>query len=138
MQDLLSNMDAAAIFTVRVILGILFFSQAYDKVFTVGLKEFNKTVAEGLMSTKVPNTFVRLSTFISSYVELIGGVLLILGLFLPIVYLLLAFNLIMVTLSFSYLKPIWDLKHVFPRLIMLVFLMAIPSSSDLYTLGSLF
>lgn len=137
MHDLLNNMDAAAILTVRVILGILFFSQAYDKVFTVGLKEFNRSVAEGLTSSKVPNAFVRISTLISSYLELLGGVLLILGLFLPIVYLLLALNLIMVTLSFSYLKPLWDLKHVFPRLVMLVFLMTVPAASDIYNLSSL-
>lgn len=130
-------MIAYAILLVRLTLGTLFLFQAIDKVFIVGVKDFTTTVVSGLGKTKVPNEFVRMSAYLSSYIELIGGIMLITGIFLPLVYILLAINLVMVVVSFSFIQPLWDMKHVFPRLAMLVFLMSMPLESDVYHLGTL-
>lgn len=132
------NTYALAIVFVRVVLGILFFFQAYDKIFVAGLKEFTRNVTKGTQRSGIPLTFVRFSTHLSSYIELIGALFLILGLFLPWVYLILAINLIMVVLGFSYLQPLWDMKHVFPRLAMLVFLMFTPQEMDVFSLSNFF
>jgi uncharacterized membrane protein YphA (DoxX/SURF4 family) len=132
------HMEAFAILMVRLVLGVLFFFQAYDKVFTVGLKQFSATVISGSRSAGLNKGFIKFSAAISSYIELIGSVLLILGFFLPWVYLFLALNLVMVSLAFSFMKPLWDMSHVFPRLILLIFLMAMPMDADLYTLTGLF
>jgi putative oxidoreductase len=132
------SMDSFAILTARLVLGVLFFFQAYDKVFTVGLKEFTANIIAGSSSTGLNKGFIRFSAIVSSYIELLGSVLLILGLFLPWVYVLLALNLVMVSLAFSYLKPLWDMSHVFPRLVLLIFLMMMPMDADLYTLTGLF
>ena len=132
------NTYALAIVFVRVVLGILFFFQAYDKIFVAGLKEFTRNVTKGTQRSGLPLVFVRFSTHLSSYIELIGAVFLVSGLFLPWVYLFMAINLIMVVLGFSYLQPLWDMKHVFPRLAMLVFLMCTPQEMDVYSLSNFF
>ena len=131
------HMDSIAIALVRISLGVIFFFQAYDKIFTVGLKGFTDTVIQGMSKSKVPRAFIKVSSFISSYIELVGGILLIFGLFLPLIYFIMALNLVMVILSFSYMQPLWDMKHVFPRMAMLVFLMLMPLESDIYTLVSI-
>ncbi|MFT7611265.1 MAG: putative membrane protein YphA (DoxX/SURF4 family) [Parvicellaceae bacterium] len=132
------NPTEIAIATVRIILGLLFFFQAYDKIFNVGQSEFTRTVMAGDKVKWMPKSFIQISTTLSSFIELIGGGLLILGIFLPFVYLFLAINLIMVGLAFSYMKPIWDMKHYFPRLAMLVYLMMMPAEIDVYAIQSLF
>lgn len=129
---------ALAIVFVRVVLGILFFFQAYDKIFVAGLKEFTQNVTRGTTRSGIPLAFVRISTHLSSYIELMGAVFLILGLFLPWIYLILAINLVMVVLGFSFLQPLWDMKHVFPRLAMLVFLMCAPAELDIFRLSNFF
>lgn len=122
---------------IRLILGSLFFFQAYHKLFKIGLKETNQTIYSGYRDTKVPEWFIRLSVSLSTYIELIGGVLLFFGLFTPIAMILLGINLIMVTIGFSYLKGIWDMQHVFPRLALLIALFLIPLSWDIWSLDSL-
>lgn len=132
------NVFAIAIAFVRIVLGILFLFQAYDKIFVAGLKEFTLNVTKGTERSGIPLAFVRFSTHLSSYIELVGGALLILGLFLPWVYVILAINLTMVVLGFSFMQPLWDMKHVFPRIALLVFLMCVPQEMDIYNLSALF
>ncbi|NND94173.1 MAG: DoxX family membrane protein [Flavobacteriales bacterium] len=132
------ELESTAIAFVRISLGIIFLFQAFDKIFTVGLKQFTETIMHGMSRSKIPRNFIRFSSFVSSYIELVGGLFLILGLFLPIVYLILAFNLVMVILSFSFMQPLWDMKHVFPRLVMLVFLMLMPMELDIYSISNIF
>ena len=133
-----SYLLAIAIAFVRICLGILFFFQAYDKIFVTGLKEFTHDVTSGTKRSGVPIAFVKFSTYLSSYIELVGAVLLILGLFLSWAYLILAINLIMVVLGLSFLQPLWDMKHVFPRIVMLTFLLVVPIEQDLFRLSALF
>nr|AWJ66219.1 hypothetical protein [uncultured bacterium] len=138
MTDIIFDLHALALAAVRITLGILFVSQAYDKIFRLGLKEFSKTILSGVKSPRVPRSFITLSAFSSSYVELIAGAMLILGIFLPYAYAVLAINLVLVAAGFSYLKPIWDMEHFFPRLVMLIYLMTMPIAEDIYRLGSFF
>ena len=133
-----SYLLAIAIALVRICLGILFFFQAYDKIFVAGLKEFTRNVSSGTNQSKIPIAFVKLSTILSSYLELVGGALLILGLFVSWAYLMLAINLVMVVLGFSFLQPLWDMKHVFPRIAMLTFLLVVSIEHDLFRLSALF
>lgn len=125
-------------FMIRLILGGLFFFQAYDKLVRIGLKETFATAYSGYRDRPVPKWFVRWSIWLSTYIELIGGALLILGLFKSIALILLGINLIMVVMAFSYLKGMWDMQHVFPRLVLLITLFLIPFEWDTWTLDRLF
>lgn len=113
---------------VRVVLGILFFFQAYHKIFKLKLKYVYIEVSEGCLEKGIPLIFSRLSVYGSSFIELVAGAFLILGLFTPFVLYLLGFHMILVVLAFSFLDGLWDMKHVFPRLILLIFLFILPVS----------
>jgi putative oxidoreductase len=52
-----------------------------------------------------------------------GGILLITGLFHQFVPIVLAINLLVVAFAFSFLRPMWDMQHVFPRVILLILIL---------------
>ena len=122
------EMDAA--FIARVFLGVLFFLQGYDKVFRLGVKEVIETVNNSLSSKGVPRFFSSFGAYFTSYIELIGGALLIIGFVKYYCLYLLGFDLLFAAFAFGLIEPVWDMKHIFPRLALLLFLMLIPSQWD--------
>lgn len=122
------EMDAA--FIVRVFLGVLFFLQGYDKVFRLGVKQVIETVNGSLSSKGVPKFFSSLGAYFTSYTELICGALLIIGFVKYYCLYLLGFDLLFAAFAFALMEPVWDMKHIFPRLVLLIFLMVIPSQWD--------
>jgi len=125
-------------FMIRAILGILFFFQAYDIIFRIGIKHSCDTICNECRAKNIPDWFSRMSLILSTYIELIGGFLLILGLLKSYILVVLGLNLIMVTLGFSYLRGLWDMNHVFPRLVLLIVLFVIPTEWDIWTLDFYF
>jgi len=123
---------------VRIILGILFFSQAYDKVFRIGLKQEVDAYELPVNHPLSSNFFVWSGTIYTSYCELIGGVLLILGLFTNCVMYLLAIDMVIATLGFCLQSPLFDMKFVWNRLVMLGFLLVAPIQWNLFSLDKLF
>jgi len=122
----------------RMILGVLFFFQGYDKVFRITLPNVYTEVSNGTYQKGIPAWFTRFSIFTSSYLELIGGLLLVSGLFtLPVLFLLMIHLLLVVT-AFGYLQGVWDMKHVFPRLALALFLLLLPQSWNQWALDALF
>lgn len=107
-------------FLVRSFLGILFIFQGYDKLFIVKLKNVVTTFQVESEKKNIPKFLVVAVSYFTSVTEFFGGFLLILGLFHLIIPIILGINLIIVGVAFSFLNPIWDLKHVFPRLLLLV------------------
>jgi putative oxidoreductase len=75
---------------------------------------------------------------ISSFIELLCGLLLIIGLFRNPALMLLSFNLVFVALSFSLIKPMWDMKFYFPRMILVVILLFCLPGHDIFSLDWLF
>lgn len=124
-------------FILRLILGSLFFFQSYDKIFRLKLSNVNEQVHIGASERKIPSWFTHLSVLISSYLEFFGGFLLIIGLFTPTVLIILGIHLTMVVIAFSYLKGVWDMKHVFPRLALLVTLFLLPSDWNSWSIDNL-
>lgn len=126
-----------AYLVVRIILGILFFFQGYDKVFRIGLANTALHVKEEYKERSLPLWFIHFSVWISSLIELLCGLLLVVGLFQDIALFLLGLHFIMLALAFSYLQPIWDMRHYATRLALFLFLLLIPGrdaalSIDLY------
>lgn len=121
----------------RLFCGVLFIYQGYDKLFVVGMKNVIETFSQEANRQHVPKFFVVLSSYFSSIVEFIGGALLILGLFKPIVLTLLGIDLVIVAIAFSTIQAMWDMKNVFPRLMLVGILMVTPHSWEYFSLQNL-
>ena len=122
--------ETIAVFIARVILGILFFAQGYDKVFKVKLPGVIATFRQPMEAKQVPNGLLSLAAYYTSYIELAGGLLLIIGLAKTFVLAALGLDLILVAVAFSILKPMWDMQHFFPRLLLLIFILVSPAGWD--------
>jgi len=136
MMNLLSN-ETILTFVLRIILGILFFMQGYDKVVKVKMDGVIKSFRYEFGNVKLPDFIIVLSAYFSSYIELIGGLALILGLFTNYALYLLGIDLILVVSAFSLINPVWDMKIVFPRMLLWAILMAIPEAYNKLSLDFL-
>lgn len=119
-----------AIMTARIILGLLFLFQGYDKIFRVGIGQVSSAVNTGIANGILPSKLVNITVFISSWIELVAGGMMILGILKTVAAVALCMNLIVVTIGFSWSKPIWDELHVFARLSLLLLVMLLPTEWD--------
>lgn len=118
------NLNIAELF-VRCFLGILFIFQGYDKLFVLKVRNVVSTFQNEASEKNVPGFLVTITSYFTSITEFFGGILLLAGLFHEVAIILLALNLIVVCVAFSFLNPIWDLKHVFPRVILLTIVLVL-------------
>ena len=130
--------ESIAFLVIRVILGVLFFAQGYDKIFNVKIAGVIQTFRTPMQKRNVPDFLLVGSAYYTSIVELIGGLMLIVGLFKSYVLLALGIDLIMVVAAFSIIKPMWDMQFVFPRLMLLAALLIMPVWWDVYSLDHYF
>jgi uncharacterized membrane protein YphA (DoxX/SURF4 family) len=122
----------------RVFLGCLFFFQGYDAVFKVKIKHIVETIEYDFSQKGIPRFLTVLAAWFTSCTELVAGLLLILGLFeYPALYLL-GFNLVIAAVGFGINTPMWNTRHVFPRLMLILFLLVIPQSWNTVSLDLLF
>ena len=111
----------------RVTLGMLLLMQGYDKVFKIKIKGVADVYREDTPSNHLSRFFIYLAAFYTSFAELLGGFLLIFGLFTyPVLYII-SVDLLIACFGMSYREPLWDMKYVWPRLALLIFLLAIPA-----------
>lgn len=122
--------EMEAVLIVRVFLGLLFFLQGYDKIFRVKVKQVVETIHTPLAEHGVPQFFSVIGAYFTSYVELICGATLIIGFAKYWSLYLLGFDMLFAALTFGIVESMWDMKHIFPRLILLVFLLIVPSQWD--------
>lgn len=128
----------AAVFIARVFLGLLFFFQGYDKVVTIKIKNVLLTYKSPFEKVGIPKFLTTIGVYYTSYSELIGGLLLVFGLFQYVALYMLGINIIMASVAFSMSRPMWDMRFVVPRLALLLFLLATPKSWHIWTLDNLF
>lgn len=114
-------------FSSRWLLAILFFFQAYDRIFRLGLKEATHIIYYQNTEQKLPLWLVELGVYLTAYIEFICAILLFIGLFRDMALYLLTIDMILVAFAFSYLKPMWDMKHFFPRFILIIIQLYLPS-----------
>jgi putative oxidoreductase len=110
----------------RVFLGILFFLQGYDAVVNVGVKNVIGTFKDEFEKHGIPKYLTVCAVWFTAWSELIGGALLILGLFEYLALYLLGLNLVIAAIGFGINTPMWDTRHVLPRLLLILFLLVIP------------
>ena len=116
------NLSIAEVF-VRCFLGILFTFQGYDKLFVVRIKNVVNAFHNEADRKHIPEFLLVFTSYFTSITEFAGGILLITGLFHQFVPIVLAINLLVVAFAFSFLRPMWDMQHVFPRVILLILIL---------------
>ncbi len=134
----MSNIDfihGIALLTIRIIAGILFFFQAYDKLFRLGIKQVTQQFAVTL--SLFPKQFLYLGILVSSIVELAGGILLISGIYLTPVLSLLLIDMAVVAIMFSAIRPMWDMQFYFPRFALLLAIALLPPEWDCFSLAKM-
>lgn len=138
METLMEYHETAAVTIARIFLGFLFFFQGYDAVFKIGLLNVQKTFREGFDKKPIPRFFIDFASWYTSLSELIGGTLLIFGLFETYALYLLGINLIIAGIGFGITNPLWDVRNVFPRLLLLLTLLFTPYQWHQWSLDKLF
>lgn len=111
-------------------MGFLFFFQGYDAIVRVGVKNVIETFHVPLSERGIPKIFTTIGVWFTSCIQLIGGLLLVIGFLKYYVLYLLGLDLIVASIAFGIIKPMWDMQFVFPRLILLIFLLIAPSQWD--------
>ena len=129
---------AIALFAIRLIAGILFFFQGYDKIVKMGVKNVVYTFRDSLSKTFLKGGVLSSAIYASSYIEMMGGAMLITGIARNYLLYILGFDLVCVALVFSLIKPMWDMQFYFPRLILIISLLLLPAEWDVIVLQNLF
>ena len=129
--------QAAGLFFIRVLLGIIFIMQGYGKVFSIGVNNVYEMFFKSFETTFLPKWLILSTAYYTSYIEMIGGFLLIIGLFRKYALYLLAIDLLIVSFGHGLMEPIWDLSHVIPRAILLAALFLLPAGWDTWNADSL-
>ena len=135
-NDQLTTRSAGMLF-LRALLGIIFLMQGYGKVFTFGVSKVYEMFFKAFESTILPKWLIWSTAYFTSYVELICGGLLLLGLFRKFALYLLAIDLLAVSFGHGLMEPIWDLSHVIPRAILLAALFLLPAEWDKWNADAL-
>ncbi|HXB40226.1 MAG TPA: DoxX family membrane protein [Bacteroidia bacterium] len=120
--------EIVAVLIARVFLGCLFFFQGYDAIFNVKLENVIATFEASFLNKGIPNFLTASASMFTCYTELIGGTLLIFGLFEYVALYLLGLNLIIAAIGFGINAALWDTKYVLPRLLLILFLLVVPQA----------
>ncbi|MCC6372317.1 MAG: DoxX family membrane protein [Bacteroidia bacterium] len=121
----------------RCFTGFLFLFQGYDKLFRLKLNTVTDAFMNDAGRYHVPRPLVYLLSAYTSVAEFLGGLFLILGLFLTPALYALSVDLLLVGFAFSFIEPMWDLKYMFPRLILVVLLLILPLGNSPWSLDYL-
>lgn len=125
-------------FTTRCLLAILFFFQSYDRIFRIGLKEATNIIYYQNTEQKLPYWITQIGVYATAYLEWIAGILLFIGLFRDVALYILCADMLLAAFGFSYLKPMWDMKYYFPRLILICIQLFLPSSAYVIAIEKFF
>ncbi len=123
--------------TMRLLLGFIFLMQGVGKVFSWGVENVYKS---GFSSEKyeiLPDFLLYATAYYTSYTELLGGLLLVIGFKRDWALYALAVVLVVVTFGHGLESPIWDLSNVMYRAILLIPLLLLPKEWDAYSLDGL-
>jgi len=124
-----------ALLCMRCILGLIFLMQGYGKVINWGVENlYQMDFFYETYKDLLPDWLIYFTAYYTSYVKLIAGFLVLIGLKRDWALYALASVLIIVTFGHGLASPIWDLSHVMYRVILLVALLLLPKEWDQYSL----
>lgn len=126
-----------AVLIMRLLLGFIFFFQGFGKVFKFGLENVYKNFFLNSYSDLLPDFLLLITAYYTSLIEVIAGLLLIIGLKTNYALYALASVLVIVTIGHGLREPIWDLSHVMYRTALLIPLLLLPRNLDIYSIDNL-
>lgn len=126
-----------SVLLLRLVLGFIFLMQGYGKVVTIGVGQVHQSFFAETYQDLLPNFVTYTTAYFTSYAELIGGALLVVGLKRDIALYLLGVVLVIVTFGNGLATPVWDLSHVMYRLILIASLLLLPKSWDVFSFDRL-
>ena len=131
-----SNLPRAwSLLFARLILGLIFFMAGFWKVFQLGPLEHARKYFVPYADTFLPVWSLWLVGTVIPPIELIAGVLVILGLRAREALIALGFVLVIVTFGHLLREPLFNLTgHVIPRLALLLFVLWCPIEYDRFSL----
>lgn len=122
---------------VRIFVGLLFLFQGYQKLFVVKVKEVLQTYKPLLQQKGIPQIIIVAGAWLTSSVEFLFGLLLIIGLFTQLSLYALTIDVLLASAAFGIMRPMWDMQFVFPRLLSLIFLLLTPIEWNIFSLDIL-
>lgn len=126
---------SVALLTLRLLLGLIFVLQGYGKVFGWGVEQlYQSDTFLGTYESLLPNWLIYFTAYYTSYVELIGGALLLVGWQRDWVLYALASVLVIVTFGHGLAQPIWNVADVGWRAVLLLTLLLLPVHWDRFSL----
>ena len=129
---------AWALLFARLVLGLIFFMAGVWKVFQLGPVEHSRKYFLPFADTFLPVWSLWLVGVTIPWIELIAGVLVILGLRLRDALIALGFVLAIVTFGHLLREPLYNLTgHVIPRLALLLFVLWCPREHDRFSVDFL-
>lgn len=123
-----------ALLTMRLWLGTTLIIQASDKIFNIGIKNISDVLEFKISHFRLSQRFYTFFAGLTSYLEFIGGILLVTGFIKPFAFALLAINMLLVSIAFSLNSPMWDMRHFFPRFLILIILMLTSMHNDWFSI----
>ena len=128
------NSSHIAELLIRIFAAVLFIFQGYDKLFRIKMPAVIAAFVADTDRFHVPRPLVKLIAYYTSLVEFFAGLFLLAGFFTTYALYALGLDLIIVSIAFSYMNPMWDMKFVFPRFILVITLLFIPEHYRFFSL----
>jgi uncharacterized membrane protein YphA (DoxX/SURF4 family) len=122
---------------IRIFAGILFFFQGYDKLFKVKISGVTNTFLDEAEHHHIHRPLLTVIAAYTSVVEFAGGIALLLGFFTHYALYLLGIDLLLAAFAFSLLQPMWDMKHLFPRFVLVIALLLLPDAWNKFSIDYL-
>jgi uncharacterized membrane protein YphA (DoxX/SURF4 family) len=138
-SDEAQNLDRSwALLFARLVLGLIFFMAGAWKVFQLGPLEHARKFFLPFADTFLPVWSLWFVGVTIPFIELIAGALVILGLRTREALIALGFVLAIVTFGHLLKEPLYEFHtHVIPRLALLLFILLLPRSDDLFSIDYL-
>ena len=134
---ILTNIHIAELL-IRVFAGILFLFQGYDKLFRIKIPGVIQIFKADAQSNHIPTSLLSGMAYYTSFAEFLGGLMLVFGFCTNYALYALGLDLLLVTLAFSFMEPMWNMKHVFPRFLLIVTLLLLPNEYGFFSLDHFF
>jgi len=130
------NQNIAHLLT-RLLLGFIFLMQGFGKVFKIGVDNVYNGFFKGQFEELLPDFLLLFTAYYTSYIELLGGLLLIIGFKTNWTLYALGSVLVIVTFGHGLAETIWDMQHMMYRAILLITLLVFPTSWDRFSMDGL-